>query len=711
MKKIISVIVISFFAVLTLQAQLDRSVRPQPGPAPEIKLGDFQSFTLNNGLQVIVVENKQVPVVSFQLTLDIDPILEGNAKGYVDFAGQLMREGTKTRTKAQIDQSIDFIGGTLITFSEGMFASSLTRHQNTLLELMADVVLNPVFPQEELQKRISQARSGLQNIKTNGNAIAQNIATATVYGPNHPYGEVVTEETLNNITTDLLHQYYQTYWKPNAAYMVIVGDINVATARRLMNQYFGRWQRGDVPRHTYATPQAPQGKRVAFGERVGAVQSVVQVSYPVVLPVGHPDAIKVDVMNSILGGGVFSGRLMQNLREDKGYTYGARSNISNDRIVGRFVASTEVRNDVTAHTVEEILYEMQRLINEPVDETTVQLVKNFSTGSFARALESPRTIARFALNIKRFNLPTDYYATYLEKLNAVTVADVQEMAQKYLKPDNAVIIVAGNINEVPHTIEKFAANGQVAFFDAFGKPMEAPKVENLPAGVTLKTVIDNYIQAIGGAESLSQIRDIKKVMEFSHSGQVVQINQLQQAPDKMRMETVFGGMVVQTQIFDGQKAAMSGMMGKQEFTQGPEFETMKLQSIMNIETDYEQYGIRKDLEGVARVEGQRMYKVAVVDPSGRRTYEYYDMNTGLKLITESEMGMASYNDYQTVTITKEGPKPGFFARMFGKKQDVETFEVKIPMKITQQAGNQQIEMTVTDIEINKGVDASQFTIN
>jgi zinc protease len=710
MKKIISVIIFSLFAVLTLQAQLDRSIRPEPGEAPKIQLGEFESFTLDNGLQVIVVENRKVPVVSFQLTLDIDPILEGDAKGYVDFAGQLMREGTTTRTKSEIDEAIDFIGGTLSTYDTGIFASSLTRHQSVLLDLMADVLLNPVFPDEELQKRITQTRSGLQTIKTNGNAIAQNVALTQVFGSEHPYGEVVTEETLDNINVELLRQYYNTYWKPNTAYMVIVGDIDVAQAKELMNQYFAGWKSGDVPKHTYPTPTPPDGMKVAFAERAGALQSVVQVSYPVVLPVGHEDVIKVSVMNSILGGGVFSGRLMQNLRETKGYTYGARSSISSDKLVGRFVASTEVRNSVTDSTVVIILDEMTRLINEPVDAATLELIKNFSTGQFARSLESSRTIANFALNIKRYDLPEDYYATYLERLNAVTVEEVQQMAQKYLKPENAIVVVAGNLEEVPQTLEKFDSDGEVEIFDAFGRPFEAEEVSTIPEGVTLETVLDKYLNAIGGGENLDMITDFKQVIEIPMMGQIAVVKQYQKAPDKLRIETVFGGMTVQTQIFDGQKVKMSGMMGQQEFTEGPEFEATKMQAILNIERDFADYGIEKTLEGITEIDGNKLYKVSVISPSGQKSVEYYDVNTGLKTRSESEMGVATFDEYQTVTLEREGEKPGFFARLFGKKAKTETYEFKFPSKITQQAGGQLLEMTVTDIELNTGIEDTQFEL-
>lgn len=685
MKKIFSYAFVSFVFILAVSAQVDRSQRPEPGPAPTIQLGEFESFTMENGLQVIVVENRKVPVVSFQLTLDIKPVLEGDAKGYVNFAGQLMREGTVNRSKQEIDEGVDFIGANLSTYSTGMFASSLTRHKGDLLELMSDVLLNPTFPEDELQSRIVQARSGLQTIKTDGGAIANNLATSQIYGPDHPYGEIVTEETLDNVTVDLLKDYYNTYFRPNVAYMVIVGDIDLAESREIMNKYFSQWERAEVPQQTYPTPMPPQGKRVAFAERVGASQSVVIIGHPLELTPGHPDAIKADVMNSILGGGVFSGRLMQNLREDKGYTYGARSSIVTNPVVGRFQARTEVRNSVTDSTVVEILYEMNRLIQEPVDENILQLVKNYMNGSFARSLENPRTIANFALNIKRYNLPEDYYATYLEKLSAVTVEEVQQMAAKYLKPENVIIAVSGNKDEVPETLTAFAATGEVEMFDAFGRPLDPDALR--PANVTLEEVINDYFEAVGGKENFKSMNDITQVMKTTMMGMELTITSYQKAPNKLRIETSMGGNVMSTQLFDGEKAIVVSPMGTQEFTQGTEFEMMKMQSILNLELNYKEHGIEKTLLGIETVEGQDAYKVEVVSPNGDKSTEYYAVDSGLKIRTETAQGFARISEYRPVG------------------------DILLPHRIEQQAGPQMLELDIVEVKVNTNLEDTRFTLN
>ncbi len=685
MKNFFLFIAINLLLVLGAQAQLDRSQRPQPGPAPVIQLGEFESFTLDNGLKVIVVENHKVPVVSFQLSLDIDPVMEGDAKGYVSLGGSLLREGTLNRSKQEIDESIDFIGASLSTFSTGMFASSLTRHKETLLDLMSDILLNPSFPEQELERLVTQNISGLATVRSSANAMASNVSTSVTYGPDHPYGEITTEESLGNISVDQIRTYYETYFRPNVAYMVIVGDITAQEARRVMDQYFASWEPAEVPTQTFPTPTPPPGRRVAFAERTGAVQSVVNVTYPVILTPGHPDAIKASVMNFILGGGVFSGRLMQNLREDKGYTYGARSNLSTDRLVGRFTASTEVRNSVTDSTVVEIMKEMESLIQEPVTRETLELTKNFMTGSFARSLESPRTMANFALNIARYDLPEDYYATYLEKLHAVTAQDVQDMAAKYLKPDNAIIVVAGNKDEVAETLTRFSATGEVELFDAFGRPVTESKIE-IGGDITAKEVVQKYIAAIGGRDKLLAVNDLTQEISLSVMGQQATVKSYQKKPEWLMVETQMGGMTLSKQVFDGKTMSVSSPMGKQAFTEGPVFTQARIQATLFPELHYETLGVSISLLGAETLNGEDVYRVEVVNPEGSKAYDYYSMDSGLKLQTRSDEASVTYSDYQSV----DG--------------------ILFPFQVVQEAGPQQIEMKLVEVKINSGLQDGLFVV-
>ena len=311
-------------SLVSEDSELDRSKIPVPGPAPEIQIGEYKSFTLDNGLKVFVVENDKLPVVSFSLIIDRDQIREGEKAGYISAAGDLLSRGTKTKTKEQIDEEIDFIGASLSTSSTSVFASSLSKHKEKLLAVMADVTLNPSFPPEELDKIKKQTISGLQSQKDDPNAIAENVRQVLRYGKNHPYGELTTEESVNNISLEDCKNYYNTYFKPNIAYMAIVGDITRQEAETLIKENFGSWKRGEVPTHIYEKPAIPVKPVVALVDRPQSVQSIINITYPVTLKPGGDDVIKARIMDDILGGG-FSGRLFANLRETYGYTYGAYS--------------------------------------------------------------------------------------------------------------------------------------------------------------------------------------------------------------------------------------------------------------------------------------------------------------------------------------------------------------------------------------------------
>ena len=221
---------------------------PEPAPAPAIQIPDYQNFTLDNGLQVIVVENHKLPSVSYQLSLDYDAVIEGDKAGYVEMAGDLMRKGTTSKSKAQIDEEVDFIGASLSTFSSGMFARSLKKHSSSLLEIMNDVLMNPTFPQEELDKYKTQSLSGLASAKTEPNSMLSNVRGVVNYGKNHPYGEVMTEKTVEKITRDDLVSFYNTHWKPNYSYLVIVGDVTLDEAKTNAQKYFGDWKKGELPK-------------------------------------------------------------------------------------------------------------------------------------------------------------------------------------------------------------------------------------------------------------------------------------------------------------------------------------------------------------------------------------------------------------------------------------------------------------------------------
>ncbi|HMX40764.1 MAG TPA: pitrilysin family protein, partial [Saprospiraceae bacterium] len=508
-----------------------RKAAPQAGAAPKIQIGKAETFRLDNGLSVILVENHKLPQVSYRIFVDYDPVLEKEAAGYVELMGEMLNKGTATRSKAQIDEAVDFIGASLSSDANGVNGSSLSKHSDQLLTLLSDVLLHPTFPAEEFEKVKRRTQSGLAQSKDDPEAIRTRVSALLNYGRNHPYGETMTEETLQKVTLDQMKTHYQTYFKPNIAYLVIVGDINRARAEQQAKQYFGAWAKGTVPEHTYAMPAAPAKAQVSFVNKPGAVQSSIGVTYPVDLKPGTDAAIRARVANTILGA-YFNSRVNANLREGHGWTYGAGSTLQPDELVGLFRGGADVRNMVTDSSLTEFIKEMNRMRDEPVGDVELQVVKNVITGSFSRSLEEPGTAAQFALNTARYKLPADYYEKYLQVLQSVSAADVQAIAKKYITADRANIVVVGNQAEVAEKLKPFAASGQINYYDPYGNPVAAPSSSAIPAGMSAEKVIEDYVNAIGGKAKIGQLKDLYSKATMAAGGQTLSIQTWQKGGNK-----------------------------------------------------------------------------------------------------------------------------------------------------------------------------------
>jgi zinc protease len=684
------IIVLLLTGHISFAQKLDRSQRPKPGAAPIIKINESKSFELANGLKVFVVENNKLPRVAFSMVLNIDPALQGDAAGLHSAVGELMSSGTTKRSKDVLNKEIDFMGASLSTSHDGLYAASLKKHAEKLVEIMADVVMNPNFKEEELEKIRTNMLSGLASEKDNPDAIAAKVQNVLVYGNKHPYGEAASEETVKNIKIDKCRKFYTTYWKPNVAYMAVVGDITVDEAKKIIEKYFAKWEKGDVAKTNYTKPQALSETKVAFVNKTGAVQSVINVSNFAELKPGSPDEIKVRVMNTILGGGM-SSRLFMNLRETHGYTYGSYSRISSDRLASSFTAYAKVRNAVTDSSVAEIFNELNRIRNEKPTEEEVEGIKNYITGTFAMSLENPQTIANFAINIERYGLPKDYYNTYIQKLSQVSAEDVQQMAQKYIQPDKTWIIVVGNRDEVKNKLQPFAKSNKVELFDNYGNLVGDMKPA--PAGVTAQTVLNNYINAIGGEKKLSAIKDISAVYNATIQGMGIEMKSYKKSPDKYMMQIGMGEMIFQKMVYDGKKGQSSGMQGVNNI-EGEELEELKYQALMNIELQYEKLGFKLDLKGIELINGKDAYVLAITSPKGNVSTDYFDVASGLKVRSVQS------------SDTPQGPVTQISD--YADYKDVKG--LKFPFEISQTAGPQSFMLKAKSIELNKKIKDSLFEI-
>lgn len=472
-----SYILVAFLTgVLTLNAQtLDRSIRPQSAPAKEIHIKDAQVFTLSNGLKVFLVEDKTTPIVSYSLMLDIKPALQGEKTGMYDIFNQVFGKATVSKSKEALSREIDLIGAQLYPHRNGVFISFLKKYEEKALEIFSDVLLHPLFSQEEFNLNIEKTRTFLSGLGDDGEQINRRVSDALTYGKGFPDGELVTKQTIENVKKTDLETYYNTYFAPNVARLVIVGDISLPEAKASVEKYLGKWSKKTVPVTQYVIPEAPASTRVAYIVKPNSVQSSIDISYPVSYYVGASDATAASIANFTLGGD-FSGYLCKNLREVHSYTYGVYSNLSAGELTGRFHLSAGgqaagVKAAVTDSSLYEAFYEMRRIVNEPITEKSLKSAKASLAGRFSRALESARTIADFAVNIDKYNLPKEYYKNYLKRLDAATIADVQAAAGKYIRPENTWIVVTGD-REYADGLLPLASDQTIHFYDYDANPVE-----------------------------------------------------------------------------------------------------------------------------------------------------------------------------------------------------------------------------------------------
>jgi predicted Zn-dependent peptidase len=593
----------------------------------------------------------------------------------------MMMGGTKNRTKDQLDQEIDFIGASLSASATSVSASSLKKHQGKVLDLMADVLFNPVFPQPELDKLKKQSLTGLATTKDDPQAISSRLSRAVLYGKNHPYGESQTEQTTKNITLDDVKAYYQTYFKPNIAYLAIVGDIDKAEAQKVVNQYFGAWQKGVVPTFTYPMPVRAAKQAVALVDRSSSVQSVIDVTQPVAMKIGDADYISSRLLNQILGGGSAS-RLFMNLREDKGFTYGAYSSIEADKLVGNISASASVRSEVTDSAVYEFVYEIKNLVEKGVTQEELDKAKAELAGSFGRSLEQPGTVANFALNTARYNLPKDYYATYLQKLNAYTVADINATAKRLIEPDKFIITTVGNGAEIK---EKLAQFGEVVEYDIMGEPAKKLVAE---ADMTAEKVLENYLNAIGGASKVAAIQTAKISMDANVMGTALTIAFVYDSQNgRYGQKLSIAGNVMQKTTLANGKGSMSVQGNSIEMTPAQLAEA-QLNSYLFPEAVYKVNGYTATLDGLKDVDGKPAYKVVIASASGAKLINYYAQDSGLKIKYENPAsGDTFYGDYQ--------PMNGVLLPM---SWTIKSPQIPVPLeaKVT----SLQVNVPVTDGDIN-----------
>lgn len=661
-----------------LSAQkINKDEMPKPGPTPTINITKPKTFTLKNGLTVMVVENNKLPRVNMSLSIDRPPVYEGKIVGVSQIMADQLGSGTTSMTKEDFNKKIDFLGANLNFSSAGANANTLSKYFPQVLGLMADAIVNPKFSETEVKNSKDRMIEGLKADEKNASSIANRVSTALTYGKNTSRGEFETEESIKDIQLADVQNMYNKYYAPNNAYLVVVGDVKYNDAKKMIEKAFSGWKKSNTTFAALEPAANVAATEINVVDVPTAVQSVVSVGNINSLKMSDPNYFSSMIANYILGGGG-EARLFMNLREKNGFTYGAYSSLTASKYSPSFSANSSVRNEVTDKAVKEFMNELNAISKVTPEELANAKAK--LKGDFIRSLERPETIARFALNEKVQNLPADFYTNYLKSIDKVTAEDVSAAVKATILPNQSRIFVAGKAADISEGLEKLGY--PVKYYDNEANPTAKPSSQKMDASVTLSTVAEKYIAAIGGLAAVEKINSITTDASAKVQGMDLDMNMIQAKGAKMKMEIKMMGNTFQKIVFDGKDGFME-MQGQK--TPMPEEAKKELAASTEL---FPELGFAKSadykLTGIEKFENEDAYVVK----KDKNTY-YYSVKTGLKL-GETKMQKGPQGEMAVPTV-------------FGDYKVVSG--VKLPYKMSQNMGGMPVDFTVKSYQINQSKDS------
>jgi predicted Zn-dependent peptidase len=682
---------VAAFIGLSVTAQIDRSKIPASGPTPEVNLREAKEFKLDNGLTVLVANDTKFPVVNWSLNLNNPPVYEGDKAGVSSLTSALMGKETQKSTKDEFAEKVDFLGASVNVSPSGGFGYCLEKYKDEVFALFAEAALQPKFTQKELDFEKEQLIEGIKSGENSAAAIAGNVRNAVFYGKNHAAGEIVTEETVNNVTLEDVENFYAERFKPSNAYMLFSGDITVKEAKRLLNTYMGEWAAGSVETPSYPAFEDVPTTEINFVDVPNAVQTELAVMSVSPLKMTDEDYHAAIVANYILGG-AFGSYLNMNLREEHGYTYGARSSLGTGRYYNSsFRATTKVRNEVTDSAVVETLKEIKRIRTEPVDPQVLEDAKAKFLGNFILQSEDKTVAARRALTIKTNKLPEDFYKNYIANIDAVTVEDVQRVANKYFSDENARIVLVGKAADVLENVEKIEWNGKklpIKFFDKEANPTERPQTVALPEGVDVKSVMAAYIEAIGGMEKVNAVNSILLQYEAEAMGSTI-MSEEKRIDGKTAQNIYMNGAPMMAVVTTKEEAYMKQGGAKNPLPENMA-EDMKPMAGLFMELNLMNSDNAK-LAGIEAVDGKDAYRVDVAGEVVSMSL-FYDVETGLKVKEVQITNMNGRTQNQEATLT-----------------DYQEFDgLKFPATRNGTQMGQQISFKLKEVKVNEGVSEADF---
>lgn len=460
MKKITTFTALILFVILTLPVnaqQPDRSKPPVLPAPPQLHLPEIEQFELSNGLKVYFMEKTQVPLIQLDLVVKTGTVNDpADKSGLANFTMDMMDEGAAGMSSLQLADAIDYLGANISTGSDfhfcGVNLHTPVSKFDEALKLYADIILHPDFPQNEMDRLRKERLTRLMQWHDQPTAIASIAFNQLLFGKDYPYGKSTlgSEASLNSMKTDDLKKFYSEYFKAGNAFIVAVGDMKKDELQKKLEDAFGKWEKGNVTPEKMKNAAQVKDRTVYIVDKPGSAQSVIYVGR-VGVPRNTEDYYALTVMNTILGGS-FTSRLNQNLREEHGYTYGAGSRFLYRVNAGPFYATSSVQTEVTDKALAEFFKELNGIL-EPVPDAELSRAKNYVALGYPADFQTVESIAGKIEEMKQYNLPSDYFGTFVSNILDVKQSDVNKAAKKYIVPEKMLVIIVGDRSKIEEGIK------------------------------------------------------------------------------------------------------------------------------------------------------------------------------------------------------------------------------------------------------------------
>ncbi len=444
-------VLITMIIMNTVIAQVDRTKIPDAAANPNFSFPVNQKADFPNGLKIMLVQKKDLPIVQMQFVFQTgaghDP---EELSGRANLTLRLLDSGTKTRNLMQIADEFNFLGAQFnaSTSYDASFISvlSLKKHLDKVFPVLSDILQNSVYPENEFERIKNEILTAILQQKDRPEAIAGKVFGKIVFGTTHPYGRPIEgdESVLKNFFREDLVKFHDLYIRPNNATLIVVGDISLSELRKYFDKYFRNWEKKETGMVNIPKPEFANNNGIFMADKPNAPQSQIRIGM-VGVPRGTTDYFAIEVMNMILGGN-FNSRINWNLREQKGYTYGARSGFTYRKYGGSFGAGGGFKSSVTDSSVYELLAEIKRMRNENVTSEELIFAKNGLIRGLPRSFETSGQIASQLTNLVLYDLPDDYFNNYVQNIESITIEDIRRVSEKYLDTDRMSVVIVGDVD-------------------------------------------------------------------------------------------------------------------------------------------------------------------------------------------------------------------------------------------------------------------------